>query len=361
MSLSLGIVGLPNVGKSTLFKALTKQPIEIANYPFCTIAPNVGVVPVPDERLEQLAKHEDSAKIIPAVIEFVDIAGLVAGAHKGEGLGNQFLSHIREVDALAMIVRCFDDPNIIHVSGKVDPQADFDVIAIELMMADLESATKRLMMVEREAKSGDKDKILERDVLAAAKERLEKGWPVRGCEVDEASLPMLKQMNFLTAKPMIVVANLDEEGFRSQALPKIMDAQKNVLPVVGVCAQYEAELSELSTDDAKAFLKEIGTETSGLDRLIRTGYEVLNLLTFFTAGPKETHAWTVERGSAAPKAAGKIHTDFERGFISSEVINTRELLALGSWNAAKAAGKIRMEGKTYVVQDGDVVHFHFSQ
>lgn len=360
MSLSLGIVGLPNVGKSTLFHALTKKKIEIANYPFCTIDPNVGVVLVPDARLDQLAKKEASEKIVPTTIEFVDIAGLVKGAHQGEGLGNQFLSHIREVDAIAMVLRCFEDENIIHVTGKVDPQADFETIALELVMADLANVEKRLERVAKEAKSGDKEKIMEQGLLAALRDRLQKGSFASGVETTEAGVVLLQSYQLLTSKPMLVIANQSDDVSKNLPNVEIRDLSGRPLPVIPVCAKLESELAELSEEEAKHFLSELGLKASGLEQLIQASYRLLDLITFITAGPKETKAWTVRRGAAGPEAAGKIHTDFERGFISAEVIGAEELLAIGSWQAAKAAGKLRREGKAYLVQDGDVVHFYFS-
>ncbi|MDO8560520.1 MAG: redox-regulated ATPase YchF [bacterium] len=349
MSFAIGIVGLPNVGKSTLFKALTKKTVDIANYPFCTIAPNVGVVTVPDDRLQQLAQLNQSAKVIPTAVEFVDIAGLVKGAHKGEGLGNKFLSHIREVDAIAHVVRSFSDPNIIHVSGGVNPAADRETIKLELIYADLQTVDKRLNEESRKAKGQDKDAQTAATVLAKLKAHLDQGKLARELALTTEELAVVKSFNLLTLKPILEISNVDEA-----------QAGTDLPGTVTICAKIEAELVELEDTERAAYLKELGLSASGLDRLIRAAYEALGLITFLTSGPKETRAWTVRKGAAAPEAAGKIHSDFERGFICAEVINWKTLLDCGGETNAKAKGLIRQEGKTYIVQDGDVVVFRFS-
>ncbi|MDD5109953.1 MAG: redox-regulated ATPase YchF [Patescibacteria group bacterium] len=349
MSFAIGIVGLPNVGKSTLFKALTKKSVDIANYPFCTISPNVGVVTVPDARLDALAKISQSAKIIPTVVEFVDIAGLVKGAHKGEGLGNKFLSNIREVDAIAHVVRAFTDPNVIHVSNKVDPASDRETINLELIFADLQVVDKRLAEESRNAKGKDKAAIAAVAVLTKLKATLEQGKPARELELTPEEMLLIKSFNLLTLKPVLEISNVDEDK-----------ATTDIPGTVVISAKIEAELADLDDAERVAYLKELGLKESGLDRLTRAAYEALGLLTFFTSGPKETRAWTVRRGAKAPEAAGKIHSDFERGFICSETINWKDLVDCGGEANAKAKGLMRTEGKEYVMQDGDVVVFRFN-
>ena len=352
MSFSLGIVGLPNVGKSTLFKALTKNKVDIANYPFCTIDPNVGVVTVPDERLDKLAQMSQSKKIIPATIEFVDIAGLVSGASKGEGLGNKFLAHIREVDAIVQVVRQFDNPDVIHVHGTVDPEHDKDIINLELILADLDTVTKHLDKVLSKLKGPhDKQAESEKNILEKAKNILENNTLLNQENWDPDAKKLLKSLNLLTIKPIIYLYNISENQISQD-----LHLSENSL---AICAQVEAELQDLSPEDAKIYLKELGIQKSGLDNLITTSYKLLDLITFLTTGPEETRAWTVVRGALAPQAAGVIHTDFEAGFIKAEIVNWQELLACGSWNAAKEAGKLRLEGKNYEIKDGDTVFFHF--
>jgi len=363
--MEIGIVGLPNVGKSTLFNAITKAGAECANYPFCTIEPNVGVVSVPDERLEFLANMENPAKVTPAVIKFVDIAGLVRGASKGEGLGNKFLSHIREVDAIAHVVRCFEDPNVVHVDGRVDPIRDIETINFELIFADMESLEKRLEKAKKQAKSGEKQYIEEVALLERIKENLEKGIPVRAMDLSEEEKQIVRQYFLLTSKPVIYVANISEEDLllkkEGELLKKVKEfAKKENAEVIPICAKIEAELAELEEEEKKDLLKEYGLEESGLDKLIKASYKLLGLITFFTAGPKEVRAWTIKEGTKAPQAAGKIHSDFERGFIRAEVISFEDLAKCKSQNEAKEKGLVRIEGKDYVMKDGDVVYFRFN-
>ena len=361
MSFSLGIVGLPNVGKSTLFKALTKKQIDIANYPFCTIEPNKGIVKVPDSRLDKLGEMSKTEKIIPTVIEFVDIAGLVKGAHKGEGLGNKFLHNIREVDAICHVLRDFHVGDIIHVDGKVDPAHDSEIIDIELAFADLEVLNKHLPKLKDKLKGAtakdQKDNLVliglfESKVIPA----LEEGIPLRKVEFTEEEKEMMEYLNFLTIKPMIYLLNVDEAKVNE---PVTIDKLEGEV-VIPICAQIEAELADLSAEDAKEYMEELGISQAGLDQIITKSYEMLNLISFLTTGPKETRAWTITKGMTAPQAAGKIHGDFERGFISAEVINWQDLLDAGGDVAAKEKGLVRLEGKQYVVQDGDVMVFRFS-
>ena len=362
MSLKYGIVGLPNVGKSTLFNALTQSGIEAANYPFCTIEPNVGIVEVPDARMDALAKIVNPQKMQPAIVEFVDIAGLVAGASKGEGLGNQFLANIRETDAIVNVVRCFDDANIVHVAGKVDPIADIEVIGTELALADLGSVEKAIVREGKRAKSGDK----EAQKLVAVLERLQthllEGKPVRAAGLDDEQLEIIKPLCLLTIKPAMYVANVAEDGFENNPhLARLHElAAKEGAPVVALCAAMESEIAELDDSEKMEFLQEMGLAEPGLNRLIRAGYDLLGLQTYFTAGVKEVRAWTIHKGDTAPQAAGVIHTDFERGFIRAQVIAYDDFVALGGEARAKEAGKMRAEGKEYVVKDGDVIHFLFN-
>ena len=364
--MELGIVGLPNVGKSTLFNSLTKAGAEAQNYPFCTIDPNVGVVPVPDERLKLLTDLYHSEKTTPAVIRFVDIAGLVKGASKGEGLGNQFLANIREVDAIVHVVRCFEDPNVIHVDGSVDPARDIETITLELIFADLEVLEKRMARTKKAA-LGDKSALSEAAVLQALKEHLENGRCVKDYEAaDDDEAAFIHSLNLLTDKPVIYAANVSEEDLSDdgagnpyvQAVRKY--AEKDGSEVFVVSARIEEEISQLDDDERAMFLEDLGVSESGLDKLIRASYKLLGLMSFLTAGEKETRAWTIKIGTKAPQAAGKIHSDFERGFIKAEVINYKDLLSCGSNAAAREKGLVRMEGKDYVMQDGDVVVFRFN-
>ncbi|MGC8852048.1 MAG: redox-regulated ATPase YchF [Hydrogenobacter sp.] len=365
MGLSVGIVGLPNVGKSTLFNAITQSAkAQAANYPFCTIEPNVGVVAVPDERLYQIAKMEKSKKIAPTFIEFVDIAGLVRNASKGEGLGNQFLAHIREVDAIVMVLRCFENPDIVHVEGSVDPIRDAQIIDLELIAKDLETVSKRIEKVEKLAKLGDKKAKEELEKLLQLKEILENLEPIRKhTELPEDILEYAKKTLFLlTTKPVLYVANVDEEGLSGNAYVKqVMDyAKKEKAPVVVICAKLEAELIELPEEEKLQMLNAYGLDEPGLNKLVRESYALLDLITFFTAGEKETRAWTIKKGTKAPQAAGKIHSDFERGFIAAEVINYEEYIKVGSMSKAKELGLVRLEGKDYQIKDGDIVYFRFN-
>jgi len=362
MGFKCGIVGLPNVGKSTLFNALTEATVEAANYPFCTIAPNVGIVPVPDPRIAQLAEIVRPSRLVPTTIEFVDIAGLVKGASQGEGLGNQFLAHIREVDAIAHVVRAFEDDLVTHVEGHVDPLRDIEVINTELALADLDTVDKALHKAGKTAKTGDKESLRLRETLQQVHDQLNQGVPVRNQRLADAQREWLKPLFLLTAKPVLYIANVAENGFTDNPLLETLQQHtaKENTQCIALCAAMEAEIVQLDSEERQLFLEDLGFAESGLNRVIIAGYELLRLRTFFTAGPMEVKAWTITHGATAPQAAGVIHTDFEKGFIRAETIACKDYIAFQGEQGAREAGKQRLEGRDYLVQDGDVMHFRFN-